>query len=501
MQSRPDEEALRTGEGRPGLAVFLVAVTVALAALMANVDETIVNVAAPVLMVTFRADTGQISLISLAYLVAMVATILIFGRLSDATGKRRVFIAGFSLFSVASALCGLAPSLPFLVLFRFLQGVGGAALFSTTGAIVVTELPARHQGKAFGLISVFAGAGAALGAPAGGFILHHADWRWIFFINVPIGLVSIALAWTLLADDAKPLSAMGPFDAAGAALSFGAVVLLVVALNRGDEWGWTSPRTVGAAVLFAVLAAAFVARERRCRSPLIDLSLLARRDLACGLGARGLVTGSLAGMSFLFPFYLQTVRGVRPDRAGLLLAVSSLTMVLAAPVGGVLTDRLGASWPARLSGVATAASASLFLLFDATTSRSLVVLAFALYGAGLGVFFTANIKVVMSQGEKGTEGALTAANAFNSFLSTALGIVVFESVYSFGLTGAEGTAEPPGRLLAGFLRAAVLCLAASAVAAALSFAARERGSGPAAGAEPDKHHEEDPWPKPASSTS
>jgi EmrB/QacA subfamily drug resistance transporter len=449
-----------------------------LAFFVTNLDASIVNIALPTLSRQFGADTSRVSRVVLLYLIALCSLLLVAGRLADARGTRRVFLWGYALFAAASLACGLAPDLPLLDAFRFLQGAGGAALYATSTSLVVKNVGAASRGRALSLLPVFGGAGFALGAPLGGFLVALLGWRWVFFINVPLGLLGGLLAAAALKRD-RAGGAPAAFDVPGALLSALGVVALVFGLNQGQELGWTSLPILAAFGAFVGCSGAFVARERHCAQPLVSPGLFGSRGLLLGLLAGLCVVMVLDGMNFLFPFFFDRIRGFAPDRTGLLLGTFPLVTLLASPLAGYLADRSGARWVCSASAALLVASSLLFVFFGPRTSVTYFLCAFVLFGTALASFLAANMSLIMSHAPAGEEGATSALLSVTQSLGSVLGVSLFETVYSLGLDygpGAEGGALAPEQLLAGFRHAGLLGVVVCAAALALSLGARE-GSG------------------------
>lgn len=217
---------------------------IAVAAFMASLDSTIVNISLPGIAESFGADIGLISWVVLAYLLTLAGFLLILGRLADLYGFKRVFIIGFALFTFGSLACGLSMTVGHLIAFRALQGIGGAALDALAPAMIVLYLPKESRGRVIGILATVVSLGIAAGPILGGFITEYSSWHWIFFINVPIGIAAVVLAFWLLPEDTLQ-PATGGFDYAGSILIITALVSMLYPLNRGLEFGWTSPIIIG----------------------------------------------------------------------------------------------------------------------------------------------------------------------------------------------------------------------------------------------------------------
>ncbi|MBP7864777.1 MAG: MFS transporter [Acidobacteria bacterium] len=433
-----------------------VVLTVSMAIFMANLDATIVYIALPTLSRVFGVETGAVSWAVLLYLLALCAFLPTFGKLADRWGSRTVLGSGYVLFTLGSLACGFAPGLPALCAFRFLQGVGGAMIFATANAVVVQHLPEAVRGRAFGILAVFGSVGVALGAPVGGFLLHYLDWRWVFFVNVPAGVAGALLAWLGLPRDRAGDGERKSFDLAGAALSFVALGAFIYCINTAQDYGWVGHGALGSAAVALLAGVLFVVRERRAPSPVLNLRIFSDRNLTAALLGTLTSTLLLDGYSFLFPFYFDGVRGLTPDRIGLLLIVFPAVSAVLGPFLGAWVDRVGPRRVCILSAAAMVASTALFLLFGSGTGYGVVIAALALYGAALGAFFAAVSTLVMNLAPPGEEGIVSAANALFTFLGSTLGVCLFEAVFSSPFpAGAANTAAPAALVLTGYHRAAL----------------------------------------------
>src|SRR5215467_8054875 len=294
--------------------------TICVAAVMAWVDSSITQMLLPRLEQEFGAKLSIVSWVAVAYLMAMAAFLPIFGRLADMVGRKLLYTGGFLLFTVGSALCGLAESLPVLIGFRVIQGIGASLLSANAVAIVVTAVGPARRGRALGIQSAAQAVGFSAGPAIGGLVLEALDWHWVFWINVPVGLVGILLGWFLL-PPTKELPADSHFDWKGAVLIAPALTALIAVVNEGYAWGAASPAFVGCALAAPILLMLFVRSEQRAQDPLIDLALFRKRVFAAGNIAGFMCPAALFGLLFLMPFVLVRAYGDSTFAAGLRLTV------------------------------------------------------------------------------------------------------------------------------------------------------------------------------------
>ncbi|HEX3979656.1 MAG TPA: MFS transporter, partial [Acidimicrobiales bacterium] len=309
---------------------YLLAVAaVCVGAFMGQLDASIVTLAFPAFEQSFHAGVGAVSWVGLSYLLVLVATVAAVGRIADMVGRKLLYIYGFAIFVVGSVLCATATNLIGLDCFRAFQAIGAAMLQANSVAIIALAVPRRRLGRALGVQGAAQALGLALGPSVGGLLLAAGGWRWLFLVNVPVGLVGMVAA-LLFVPRSRQLQRRVGFDWPGFALFFPAVAALVFAVSEGNRLGWTSPTM---AVLFgvaAVLGAAFVARERRSRSPMIDGALFRHMPFTSGISSALLAFLVMFGVLMVVPFYLERASGYGTVRTGLELMVMPLALGLVA---------------------------------------------------------------------------------------------------------------------------------------------------------------------------
>ena len=398
-------EAVRNGREPPPARIvagfksyrWFVVGTVCVGAFMGQVDSSIAQMLLPRLELEFDARLSTVSWVAVAYLLAMAAFLPIFGRLADMVGRKLLYTGGFLLFVLSSALCGLAPSLPVLIAFRIAQGIGAALLSSNSVAIVVTAAGPAQRGRALGVLSAAQAVGLSAGPALGGLVLDLLDWRWVFWINVPVGLAGTVLGWFVL-PPTQDLPTDSRFDWKGAFLIAPALTAFVAVLNEGYAWGATSPILLGCALIAVILLTLFVRCEQHAAAPLIDLTLFRQSAFSAGNVAGLMGYAALFGLFFLMPFIF--VRAYRDSTlaAGLRLSIVPVMLGVVAPVAGALCDRLGARL-LTISGmlICVVALALLFAALDGTpASLQLVMLALAIFGIGQGLFISPNNSAVVA---------------------------------------------------------------------------------------------------------
>jgi EmrB/QacA subfamily drug resistance transporter len=453
--------------------------TVCVGAFLGQLDASIATLVLPTLEGVFRASVGTVEWVALGYLLALAALVVPFGRLADLVGRKSLYTAGFVVFILGSALCGLAPSLSWLIAFRVLQAVGAAMLQANSVAIIAAAARPRELGRAIGVQGAAQAIGLALGPSVGGLLIAHLGWQWVFFIAVPFGLLGATLGWLVLpltADGPAPTAPRERFDWLGAGLFGPAIAAVLVALTYAGVWGWPSPGLVAALALATGLLAAFLLVERRAAFPLIDFTVFHSRVFTAGLGAGLLSYAVLFGSLFLLPFALERLLGYDPGQAGLLLTPVPLALGLVALVGGLAADRFG-SRPPTVLGMLLAALALGLLAAAPTVPLPGLLGLLVMIGAGVGLFTPANNSAIVASAPPHRRGLAAGLLNMTRSLGTSFGVAGSGVVLTLSLTTALGepvtrTLDVPPAALLPAIRLTLFVLAGLAVLTAIISAAR-----------------------------
>jgi EmrB/QacA subfamily drug resistance transporter len=411
---------------------------VAVGVLMATIDSSIVNVALPVIARGFGVPLGgAVEWVVIAYLVVVASLLLTVGRISDVVGRRRVWAAGLATFTAASALCGAAPSLAALVGFRALQGVGSAGTMAVSPAMLVAAFPPEQRGRALGLNAVIVGLGISLGPTLGGVITEHFGWRWIFYVNVPLGILGVVASLRVLPHETAETRQR--VDWVGALLLAAGLGGLTAGLSFGPELGWTSAPLLVCGVLAIAGIAGVVARVLLADQPLVDPRLWQNRVFASASVSLLLAFIATFAVAVFMPFYLVQLRGFSAQRAGLLLTPLPLTIALVSPVTGSLADRFGTQKLA--AGGMFIASVGLawlaFLEIDASVPRMVANL--LLIGVGQATFQPPNNSALMGAAPRDRQGVAAGVLATGRTLGQSLSVAFAGAL--FGLFGGGAAAR------------------------------------------------------------
>jgi EmrB/QacA subfamily drug resistance transporter len=400
---------------------LLIVMVISLGSFMAGLDGTIVNIALPTIAKAFQVSTVTSSWVLNAYLIVLVGLLLVSARLGDMKGYRKVFLAGFAVFTVGSILCGLSPSIDFLILARILQAVGGAIISALGAVMVTTYLPSALRGQALGIVAMFTMLGAALGPVIGGFLTSAYSWQFIFFVNVPVGIIAVLLGLRVLprTDPAMPDSSL---DIPG-------VVLVMVALST-LIFGLTTiagPAPIAgilALVITVIFWPLFLLREKRAKKPLVNLKLFKNRSFTFQNFGVMIVQMGIAGVMILMPFYLELVKHLPTDNAGTVLLALPIGMILTSPIAGRISDVIGTKKPIIVGFVI----AVLGLLLLSTLSAHSIVGHSAIYlfilGAGSGIAYAPLNSAIMGQSPQKDRGAASGLIKMMTNLGSSLGVAL-----------------------------------------------------------------------------
>ncbi len=397
---------------------------------MGQVDASIAQLVLPHLEHAFDARLSLVSWVAVAYLLTQAALLPVFGRMADIRGRKRLYTFGFLLFIGGSAACALAPGIGSLIGFRVLQAVGAAMLSANSVAIIVAIAKPEQRGRALGLQATAQALGLSLGPLLGGVLLQSLDWRWVFWINVPVGLIGTLAAWAVLpvTRDADPRQRI---DLPGVALLVPALFALLLAINQAQDWGgFGAWPTLAVAAAAALLVVAFLRVERRTSGPLVDPALLRDRDFLLGSLAGTASYGMLFGLFLVMPFVFARVTADPPLLAGLKLAAIPAALALVAPLSGIWSERVNARW-LTVPGMLLCLAGLAWLwhaLATGTTDGGALVAAIALVGAGQGLFVSPNNRAIISAAPAAIRGeAGSVMNVFRA-LGMSIGIAVATSV-------------------------------------------------------------------------
>ena len=470
--------------------------------LMIVIDATIVNVALPSIQDDLGFSQSNLAWVVNAYLIAFGGLLLLAGRVGDLIGQRRIFLVGLGVFTTASMLCAVAQSQGLLIAARFVQGAGGALTSAVILGMIVTMFPEpREQAKAIGVYGFVASAGGSIGLLAGGVLTEAINWHWIFFINIPVGIVTAFLATRLVADT-PGIGLKAGADLPGAALLTSGLMLGVYTILQVSGQGWGSTRTLGLGAVSIALLAAFVVRQARVANPLMPLRLFHSRNVAGANIVIALLVVGMFGMFFLGALYLQRILGYDPLEVGLAFLPSTIVMgTISLKLSGPLTIRYGPKATLIVSLVSIGLGLLLFSLtpVDATYATQVMpATIFISIGAGLG--FPSLMGLAMSGATPSDSGLASGLINTSVQIGGAIGLAVLATLASERTDTLRASGHSVDAALnGGFHLAYLIGAALVGVALVIAVSVLRSGSPAAAGqdAEPTPTHADRRRPEPA----
>ncbi|MFD3648147.1 DHA2 family efflux MFS transporter permease subunit [Streptomyces cyaneofuscatus] len=436
------------GEGQSRRTVLVAIGALLLGMLLAALDQTIVSTALPTI-VSELGGLDHLSWVVTAYLLAATAATPLWGKLGDQYGRKKLFQTAIVIFLIGSALCGMAQNMPQLIGFRALQGLGGGGLMVLSMAIVGDIVTPRERGKYQGLFGAVFGVTSVLGPLLGGFFTEALSWRWVFYINLPIGVVALLVIAAVLHipvhREKHTIDYLGTFLIASVA-----TCLILVASLGGTTWAWGSVQIIALAVLAVVLLVAFVAVERRAAEPVLPLKLFRIRTFSLVAVISFIVGFAMFGAMTYLPTFLQVVHGITPTMSGVHMLPMVLGMLLTSTGSGQLVSRTGRWKVFPLAGTAlTAAGLLLLHRLSPASSTWEMSLSFFVFGAGLGLVMQVLVLVVQNAVSYRDLGVATSGATFFRSIGASFGVAIFGTVFTNRLTGQldsalAGRSLPPG---------------------------------------------------------
>ncbi|MFI9834248.1 DHA2 family efflux MFS transporter permease subunit [Streptomyces sp. NPDC051913] len=416
--------------------------------LLAALDQTIVSTALP----TIVSDLGgleHLSWVVTAYLLASTAATPLWGKLGDQYGRKRLFQTAIVIFLIGSALCGMAQNMPQLIAFRALQGLGGGGLMVLSMAIVGDLVPPRERGRYQGLFGAVFGATSVLGPLLGGVFTEHLSWRWVFYVNLPVGVVALAVIAAVLRIPRKPTHHV--IDYLGTLLIASvATCLVLVASLGGTTWGWGSPQIIGLAVLGVVLGVAFVAVERRAVEPVLPLKLFRIRTFALSAVISFVVGFAMFGAMTYLPTFLQVVQGVSPTMSGVHMLPMVFGLLLSSTASGQIVSRTGRWKVFPIAGTAVTTIGLLLLhRLDEGSSTWVMSSYFFVFGLGLGLVMQVLVLIVQNAVSYEDLGVATSGATFFRSIGASFGVAIFGTVFTNRLGDKLADAFAGGQLPGG----------------------------------------------------
>jgi len=442
---------------------------VAFALFMIMLDNTVVNVALPSIQRSLDAGISQLEWVVNGYALTFAVLMLTGGKLADLLGRRKIFLLGLVVFTGASLACGLAGSAGELIAWRALQGAGAALMMPATLAIISAAFPPRQRGLAIGIWAGVSAMALAIGPLLGGILTEHIDWSWIFFVNVPVGLVGLIVGLIVI-EESRDTSLEQSLDLPGLVTSAGALFALTFALIEANSYGWTSPLILGLFGAAIAGLALFILIEHRRRAPMLDLSLFRNRTFTGANIVALMVTLAMFGVFFFMSLFVQRILGYSPVQAGAIFLPMTVLIIFIAPVAGKLSDRVGSRW--LMAGGLTLVGISLVIFSRLGVSSDFWDLLPGLVIGGVGM---ASVMTPMSAAAMGSvqlAKAGVASGVLNTFrqVGGALGIAVMGAILTSRQTNALASGASPAEAFVDGFQTALLVAAVIAFVGAVTAA-------------------------------
>ena len=458
---------------------WIVAAAICAGMFISVLDNSSINIALPEIAIQFRAEIPEVQWLAIGFGLASGALILPMGRLSDLVGRKRIYLSGFLVSGFTAILTSMAPTLILAIIFRALQGVGGAMIQANAMAILISSFPSSKRGFIIGIFMTTVGIASVLGPVFGGFIVQYFSWRWLLFIPSPLSLTACAVGFMIL-PHMKPItsdsSVASKFDWRGSFYFAVALCSLMLTITNGHRLGWVSPIIVALVIAFLFFAFLFVVRQARTDSPLIALELLARKYFSFGSLASLFTFMTGTSVFFIMPFYLQGVLDYMPAEAGFMITPMAGFFALSGPIAGYLSDQVGWKKVEIIGLTATVISLLGLSIVNSESSTYLLLILLGLIGFGMGFFYSPNSASVLSVVERERYGVGTAflqltrnsASIIGISITTALITIVMgsmgyepslDAIYKSGVTTGLKDAFMAGLALALRVQAALVLVA------------------------------------------
>jgi EmrB/QacA subfamily drug resistance transporter len=441
---------------------------VAFGLFMIMLDNTVVNVALPAIQRDLGIGLSELEWIVTGYALTFAALMLTGGKLADLLGRRLIFVVGLAIFTASSLACGMADTGGVLIGARIVQGVGAALMNPATLSIISATFPPQQRGMAIGIWAGVSALALAIGPLIGGLLTEHVGWSWIFFVNVPVGILGIAASF-LLIDESKDTSAEQRLDLPGLLSSGIGLFALTYALIEGNSYGWTSGRIVAGFVIAVVSLAVFVLLELRQRVPMLDLTLFQNGTFAGANIVMLLVALAMFGVFFFVSLYMQNVLGYSAVQAGASFLPMTVLIVLVAPIAGKVSDRFGSRWLMGAGLTLLAVSLLIFSRLDTNSSFWDILPGLIVGGFGMALSMTPTAAAVMRAVPTDKAGVGSAVLNSMRQVGGSLGIALIGAIVASYVSARPGTPEALPQFVDGFQHALVVAAGIAVVGAVVAI--------------------------------
>jgi len=440
VRFRPDEDSekrfsLMNQFIDPGAAArrsTLILLNVCVGQFIVGLDQRALLVALPTLTQRFNTSLTTIQWVLLAYDLTLIGLVITVGRMGDLFGRRRIYAGGFLIFVLSSVLCGIAQSAGQIIVFRAMQAIGGAMIAANGRAVASISVPANQRGKAMGLASMAFHVGFLTGPTLGGFLIDSIGWRWIFFINLPIGIWGARLAWRLL-EESKEENDKVSVDLPGAALLLLTNCFFIYGMNQLPHVGWHHPVVLRSLLLAALTFAALVVVELKTRMPILSFALFRNRLFSASMLSLFFMTTTQSAISFLMPFYLQNILHYSASQMGWIIIAGSVVIVMVAPVAGWLSDRFGSRLLCTAGALVVVVAQFFIASLGLESSVARILFPLALTGLGWALFNSPNQSAILGSVPRDKVGSASGMNTTAARTGGAMGVAFSATIFTVGL--------------------------------------------------------------------
>ncbi len=407
---------------------WLVMSAVAMGIFLATIDMSIVNIALPTIVRSLGTDFSLVQWVILSYLLTVATLMLSIGRLGDIMGKKWLYLSGFIIFTLGSLFCGFAPDVYWLIGLRVFQGLGGALIMALGAAIVTEAFPHSERGKAMGIIGSIVSVGIVAGPTIGGIIVSLLSWRWIFFVNLPVGILGIYGVIRFIPQN-NPTTRQR-FDYWGATALFVSLLCLLLGLTVGQEKGFTDTAVLQLFMTWLVGLVVFLVIEIKTEQPIIDLNLFKNRTFSLSVGTGFVTFISVSGIFIIMPFFLENVLGYNTLEMGLLMGVIPVMMGLSSPFAGHLSDRYGSRIICLIGLIVIAGAFFIGASLNEETTALQYLLIFAPMGLGMGIFQAPNNSAIMGSVPPERLGVASGMLSITRTMGQTVGIALLGAIWA-----------------------------------------------------------------------
>lgn len=401
---------------------------VAIGTFMSALDASAINMVLPSIGTYFHTSLSILEWAIMSYLLVISSLLLAYGRLGDMYGHKKIYITGFIIFMIGSLLCGMASSVRLLIIFRGIQAIGAGMQMAMGPAIVTDTVPPGERGKGLSVIAISVAVALTTGPVLGGFLAAAFGWQSIFFINIPIGLGGILLAEKTIPQNKE--RSEQPFDSIGAAIIFFALICILLPLSLIEQYGWKNSFLLTSILIGALLMVGFVFWEKNIKYPMFDIALFQNRLFSMSNISALLNYMAQYTIILLIPFYLQRLRGLSPEHAGLLYLPMPFTMMIVAPISGTLSDRMDSRYISSAGMAIIAAGMWLLSYLKADSPYLFLIAGLTVVGLGIGLFQTPNNSAIMGSVPDSKRGVASGMLATMRNIGMVLGVAISGALFT-----------------------------------------------------------------------